>query len=104
MGFYGKALIVMLGLGVLSGEAMAGRTTATFGASLRIAGSNAASSRDTRRLRYTCGAAAHVLLRAGFLYPRATSCRGRVYYFNATRDGERVLVRVNSATGILSAR
>lgn len=75
---------------------------ASFGATLRILGASHKDnpSRKTRsQLRYTCGAAAHVLLRADFNKPQAVSCKRPVFGFKAERSGRKFYVTVSSVTG-----
>ena len=80
----------------------AGQSSVTFGATLRIAGGDNTSSNRTKQLRYTCGAAAYVLLAAGFSRVAATSCTGSSYYFDAILNGKPVFVIVDSTSGMIS--
>ncbi len=50
----------------------------------------------------TCGKAGTIIEGYGFSGVKAGSCKGKVYAFNATRDGKSFAIKVNAANGELT--
>ena len=77
-----------------------------FMASLRIVASSSEHDHKDKsgyRLRFTCGAAKNMLLRAHYRNPKALLCGKTVYKFDVWKDGKNLSVLIDPLTGRVSA-
>ncbi len=81
---------------LLAPTAMAGTSQDSFTVGIRI---GKAKPHKPPKHRYTWGAAAVSLARAGYENPRRIEASGEVYWFSAERAGARFRVAVWVATG-----
>ena len=86
---------------LLQAEGLAGTARGAFTVGIVIGQARAAPVKS--KLRYTWGAAAISLRRAGYENPRRIAAAGDVYWFEARRAGARFRVAVWIATGRIAA-
>lgn len=94
--------LLMIGVLLLAvGEAHAGQASSSFSVGIRIGPSEDGSlpQAQTTAMTYTRGAAAISVRRAGFDAPVATGRSKDLYWFTATRGGERFRVAVSIFSG-----
>ena len=85
---------------LLQAEALAGTAHGAFTVGIVI---GKVKPPKPPKLRYTWGAAAITLTRAGYQNPRRIAAAGNVYWFVASRAGARFRVAVWIATGKIAA-
>jgi len=85
---------------LLGSAAIAGTSQGSFTAGVVI---GKAKPHEPPKLRYTWGAAAVTLIRAGYMDLRRIEASGDIYWFTAERAGARFRVAVWIATGQIAA-